>query len=122
MKLITWVALALLSSACTTLRPTDATPEEVQRLIKEENLIAPGDRVKLATANEQVHQFKVQRVDIDGGLVLGKDKAVPIADIVAVETRELSVGKTILLTGGVAYGTLLLILLLAAPAFVMGGA
>ena len=39
---------ALASSACTTLKPTEATPEELQRELLSGTLIQPGDRVAVA--------------------------------------------------------------------------
>jgi hypothetical protein len=51
-------------------------------------------------------------------MVIGPNNSVPIQDIVAVETREFSIGKTAALTGGLA-GVYLILLILAAPAFVL---
>jgi hypothetical protein len=90
-------------------------------MITQENLIEPGDRVRLVTADDAVHKFRVTKVDVDAGLVVGSAEAVPIADIVAVETREVSVGKTAALTGG-AIGIWVLILILIAPAALLAGA
>lgn len=61
-------------------------------------MVKPGDRVQLITADEAVHEFRVTAVDLDAGLIKGKDEAVRIADIVGVETRELSAGKTAAIT------------------------
>jgi hypothetical protein len=111
----------LLASGCTSLRPTEASPEDLQRMITQENLIKPGDRVRLVTADEAVHKFRVTRVDLDEGIVAGRAQAVPITEIVAVETREVSIGKTAVLTGGV-IGAGVLILILIAPALAIGAA
>jgi hypothetical protein len=115
------LTLLLLVSGCTSLRPTEASPEDLQRMITQENLIQPGDRVRLVTADEAVYRFRVTRVDLDEGLIAGRAEAVPIAEIVAVETREVSVGKTAALTGGL-IGAWVLILILVAPALAIGAA
>jgi hypothetical protein len=118
MKLFITAALVLLCCACTTLRPTEASPEELQHRITHENLIEPGDRLRLATADGAVHKFRVTK--IENGMVIGPNDSVPIQDIVAVETREFSIGKTAALAGGMA-GAYLILLILAAPAFVLAG-
>jgi hypothetical protein len=115
------LTLLLLASGCTSLRPTEASPEDLQRMITQEDLIKPGDRVRLVTADEKVYRFRVTSVDLDEGLIAGRGEAVPIAEIVAVETREVSVGKTAALTGGL-IGAWVLILVLIAPAALLAGA
>jgi hypothetical protein len=111
---------ALTSSACTTLKPTEATPEELQRELLSGTLIQPGDRVRLVTADEAVYEFRVTELDVVHGIVIGRDERVAVADIVAVETREVSMGKTALLIGGVGYSVIAIILIVAAPAFLLG--
>ena len=120
MKHIFVLVLLLLSCACTTLRPTEASPADLQRMITHENLFKPGDRVKLATADGSVHKFRVTQIDVDNGLVIGKEESVPIADIIAVETREVSVGKTAALTGGLIVGYVVIAILAATAAFYGG--
>ena len=115
MKYILVLILVLLSCACTTLRPTEASPADLQRMITQENLFKSGDRVKLVTADGRVHKFRVTQIDVDNGLVIGKQQSVQIADIIAVETREVSVGKTAALAGGL-FGIYLIIAILGALA------
>ncbi len=110
-----------LSSACTTLQPVEASPEEVQRLITDEQILEPGMRVRLVTIDETVHEFRVSEVDVEQGLVIGEQAQVPIADVVAVDTREVSVGRTALLVGGLGYGILALLAIALAPALLLGG-
>ena len=52
---------ALASSACATLKPTEATPEELQRELLSGTLIRPGDRVAdvVAAAAGQTYYFQV---------------------------------------------------------------
>lgn len=115
------LAWLLANSACTTLQPTEASPEQLQRLILSENLLKPGQRVRLVTNDEAEHQFRIAEVDLEREVVTGDDEAVLISEIVAVETREVSVGRTALLTGGLAYGGLFLIAIALAPALILGG-
>lgn len=114
------LACTLASAACTTLRPIEASPDEVQRQLLSGQLVQPGDRVRLVTRDEAVHEFRVTEVDLEQGLLIGKDSRVPIADVIAVETRDVSVGKTALLVGGVGYGIGALIAILIAPAVILG--
>ena len=97
------IALALLSSPCTTFKTIEAPPEEVHRLIMTEDILKPGDEVKILTSDGVVHEFRVTRIDRERGLVVGNGDEIPIVEIVALETREISVGRTVLLSGGVAY-------------------
>lgn len=105
------LTLALLSTSCTALKTTEAPPEEVHRLIMTEDILKPGDEVKIVTTDGVVHEFRVARIDRERGLVVGDGGEIPIVDIVALETREISVGRTALLAGGVAYVVLALLAL-----------
>ena len=89
----------ILTSACSTFQPTAASPEQIQRLIISERLVAPGDRVRLVTADNSVYDFRIAAIDIDEGLVIGTTAVIPIQDIVEIETRQLSWIKTGLLLG-----------------------
>jgi len=109
------------NSACTTLQPTEATAGEIQRLILAEGILEPGQRVRLVTRDETEYEFRVTAIDAGNGIVLGKDVAVPIDEIVAVETREISAGRTALLTGGLAWGIGIIIAIAIAPAAILGG-
>ena len=65
---------ALAVFACTTLKPVAATPSEVQRQLLSDQLLEPGDRVRLVTADEAVHEFRVTQSDLEDGIVIGRDK------------------------------------------------
>lgn len=114
-------ASLLVSSGCTTLQPTEASPEELQHLILSEGLLEPGQRVRLVTADEVVHEFRIAEIDLEQGVVIGRDDTVPVAEVVAVETREVSVGRSALLTGGVV-GVGYLIAIAIVPAVILGAA
>ena len=88
----------LLATGCSTLKPVEMPPEEVQLKIAAGELIEVGDTVKIATSDGEVKSFKV--TGITDALVSGDGVEVPIDEIVAVETKEFSVGKTAALAGG----------------------
>jgi len=117
-KQVIVATLALLCSACTTLQPTEVPPERLQHMITHEKLFEPGDRVRLVTTEGEVYKFRVTKLDVEEGLVIGRSHSVPIEDIVAVDTREVSVGKTAALAGGLA-AVWVLLLILAAPGFIL---
>ena len=114
-------ACMTVNSACTTLQPTEANPEELQHLILSEEILEVGQRVRLVTSDEMVHEFRVTGIDSQRGVVHGKNESVAIEDIVAVETREISAGKTALLTGGLVYGIGIIIAIAIAPAAILAG-
>lgn len=125
MKILAVLAVlvsAVVGVACTTLSPKEATPEELQRQPLSGELLKPGDRVRLVKSDESVYEFRVEAIDLEQGVVVGGDKRVPIAELVALETRKVSVGKTVLLVGGVGYSIAAIVLIALAPALILGGA
>ncbi|MDH3752045.1 MAG: hypothetical protein OEU40_15780 [Gammaproteobacteria bacterium] len=82
----------LVASGCTTLKPAEMSLEQLHEQIFAGNIIEVGDSVKIVTADGAIHKFKVSA--ITANRITGKDIELPIADIVAVETREFSRGKT----------------------------
>jgi hypothetical protein len=111
----------VIGPACSSLQPTEASPEEIGRLITAEDLLKPGDRVRLVTADEAVHEFRIDEIDLAQGLVAGEGNSIPIVSIVAVETRKISVGRTAVLTGGLTIGIAMIIAIAIAPAIILGG-
>ena len=111
----------LAGSACTSLSPKEEAPEELRRQLLSGELLQPGERVRLVTSDETVYEFRITEIDLDQGLVIGSDEQVPIADVVAVETRKVSVGKTALLVGGVGYSLIAIVLVAIAPALILSG-
>jgi hypothetical protein len=109
------------SAACSTVKPVEAPPEELQRLITSESLLAPGDRVQLVTTDGSRHEFRVTSVNVDEGLIRGEDEAVPIADVIAVQTRKIAIGKTTALAAGLYVGIGVIIALALAPALLLSG-
>jgi len=111
------VGIVLLTSACTSLQPQEAPPEEIQRLIVTEGLLVPGEKVRIVTADDAVHKFRIVSVDLENAVVNGRDNSVPFAEIVAVETREFAIGKTTALALGAPSGFLILLFLAAGATF-----
>ena len=95
--------LTLVLSACTSFRPAAGGSEDQRDRILAGELVAPGDRVRLTTADGQTHDFRVQTVDVERGALSGRRESVEIAAITALETRELSWIKTGVLIGVLAH-------------------
>ena len=85
-------------TGCTTLKPVELSPDQLQDRLPVGEIIQVGDSVEITTAAGNQHKFKV--TSITNTHVAGKNVEVPIADIVAVGTRETSVVKTLALVGG----------------------
>ena len=98
MKLLTLAVLLLVATGCTSLKPIELAPESLQEKILSDNIINVGDRVKVVTSDGVRSEFKVTAKSEDH--IRGKDVDIPIKDIVALETREFSGGKTSALVGG----------------------
>ena len=86
-----------------------------------DGILEPGQRVRLVTDDEAVHEFRITDVDTEKGLVIGNDELVEVSRIVAFETREISAGRTGLLTGGLVTGIGLIIAIALAPAAILSG-
>ena len=96
------LGLVLLISGCTTFRPVVGTRDEVQRKILDGEALAAGDRVRLTTADGQMHEIRVESVTLDSGMISGERGSVPIKDVVALEQRVRAPAKTWGLVGGLA--------------------
>lgn len=97
-KFVTVFLFILLASGCSTVTPVEMTPEQVQQKISEGEVIGVGDTVKVVTSNGDVYNFKVTAVT--NQQILGNDIEIPIEEVVAIETKEFSAGKTAALAGG----------------------
>jgi hypothetical protein len=80
---------------CTTLRPIEGTPPELQQRIASAELLKTGDRVLITTTDNKSHSFKV--LDVRSGVVEGRSDNVPVNQIASLQKREFSRGKTIAL-------------------------
>lgn len=98
-------ALAIGTSAgCTSLHAVQMPKEDVQEQIASGQLLKPGDRVRLTTADGKVHDFAVTAVDAADGTIKGARDSVRIAEVTTVAKRRVSVGKTLGLVFGVLIG------------------
>ena len=115
-----WVLIILAAwlSGCSTLEPVEMPAEDLQRMILDGELSLEGESVRLVTRDGRTHKYRVTEVDEDARLIRGKDAAVSVNDVVAIETREFSLGKTALLAGG-SYAILGLLALALGPALVL---
>jgi hypothetical protein len=86
---VKWLTTLLLITAvtgCTTLRPIDGSPKELQRLINSGDLLKPGDRVRIVTADQKTHRFAITKVE--AGLIIGSNESVPVDQVMCVEKRQ----------------------------------
>ncbi len=97
-KIVFAVLIILMVSGCSTMKPIEMSPEQVQQKIAAGEVLDVGDKVKIATTDDQIYKFKV--TEVTDKQVRGDDIEVPIDEIVGVETKEFSLGKTAALTGG----------------------
>jgi len=88
-------------AACTTLAPVQLATDDAQQAIATGELLKPGNKVRLITTDGRAHDFAVVAIDTAEGTVEGEKESVRIADIVTVEKRKPSVGKTLGLVLGI---------------------
>jgi hypothetical protein len=86
MKWFTACLLIIAATGCTTMRPIDGSPKELQQLINSGELLKPGDRVRIVTADEKAHRFEVTKVE--AGLIIGSNESVPVDQVMYVEERQ----------------------------------
>jgi hypothetical protein len=98
MKIILAMIVITLANGCTTLRPVEMSPEQLQERIVSGGIIEVGDSVRVFTDDGESHEFTVTAISDDQ--IQGNDVAVPIENIIALESREFSGGKTVALAGG----------------------
>jgi len=115
------IALAAIVSlaGCTTLRPIEGTPAELQQRLNSGNLLKSGDRVSIVTADYKTHVFAVTAVS--AGFIEGRRQSVPVDQVVAVQKRQFSSAKTWVLAGAcvLAIGSIAYAVSQAAPAFAL---
>jgi hypothetical protein len=113
--LITVISFA----GCTTLQPIEGIPPELQQRISSGELLKTGDRVLIVTTDNESHKFKV--TGIRSGLIEGNATSIPVDQVVSVQKREFSTGKTVVLIAGIVLviGGLVAIAAASAPAFAL---
>ncbi len=101
MKCISITVIICVLSGCTSLKPIQMPAEQLQQKITTGQIILVGEKARLITADGK--EYKINVIAVADGLIIAKDVEVPIVDVVAVETRRASAGKTTaLVAGGVA--------------------
>jgi hypothetical protein len=94
MKAIVFMTVVVfLLNACTTLKPIELTPTTVQQRISSGDLIQIGNKYRITTSEEKQYYFIV--TSIDSEYICGKDIKIPTKDILRVEKRAFSMGKTV---------------------------
>jgi hypothetical protein len=83
---------------CTTLRPVEGTAAEIRERILSGQVLKAGDRVRVQTISGGAYAFTV--TDMRDGMISGRDVSIPVTQIAGLLKRELSVGKTAVLVGG----------------------
>ena len=86
MKCFTACALIIALAGCTTLRPIDGSPKELQQCINSGALLKPGDRTRIVTADEKVHRFAITKVE--AGLIVGPNESVPVDEVISLEVEN----------------------------------
>ena len=122
MRRISGMIVLLICFGCSSLKPVKAPPEQLHERISAGEIVRPGDDVRIITTDGKYHEFHVTAVTADtisGKKTWGKKTAVQIADVVTVEVRGFSGGKTTLLAGGTVLFVMLIIA--AGTAALMGG-
>lgn len=98
MKRLLLLFIFLGASGCTTLKPVEMPAEQLQGRISAGEILKVGDSVKIVTTDGSVHKLKLTAVTAD--YIEGKGIRIPVDDVVAVEAREFSGGKTTALAAG----------------------
>ena len=93
MKRFIIAILIVCIAGCTTLRPVAGVRADLEQRIASGELLTPGDRVKIRTADDKVHRFTV--TSIDPKVIYGKRESVPIDQIVSIEKRYFDLEHTV---------------------------
>lgn len=85
MKFFTAWALIIAITGCTTMQPIDGSPTELQRFINAGELLKPGDRARIVTADEKTHRFAI--IKVDAGIIVGANESVPVDQVMSLEVE-----------------------------------
>jgi hypothetical protein len=92
-------AVLVSSTGCTTLRPIEGDPAELQQRINSGDLLKPGDRVVIVASDGRRHRFAIK--SIDAGLIKGRSESVPIEQVASLQQRQFSRAKSAALVIGI---------------------
>lgn len=86
MKCLATCLLIIAVCGCTTLRPIDGNPKELQQFINSGELLRPGDRVRIVTADQKAHRFAVTKVA--AGVIVGPRESIPVDEVTSLEVAQ----------------------------------
>ena len=86
MRWLTACLVIIAVGGCTTMRPIDGSPTELQQFINSGQLLKPGDRVRIVTADEKTHRFAITKVE--AGLIMGPNESVPVDQVMSLEVEN----------------------------------
>jgi hypothetical protein len=99
----TWILMIALAG-CTTLRPIAANQSDFSQRIASGELLKIRDHVIIETVDGQTYEFDI--TSISPATIDGKQRSIPIDQIVTIQKRVLSTKRTLLLVlliaGGIA--------------------
>jgi hypothetical protein len=100
---ITWILIITLTG-CTTLRPIDANQPDLSQRIAAGDLKV-RDHVIIETADWQTYEFDITSISVAS--IDGKQRSIPVDQIVSIQKRVLNTKRTLLLVlliaGGVVF-------------------
>ena len=114
MKFIATMVILLLASGCTTFKPVGLESEKLHEQLYAGEIIHVEDKVKIRTSDGIDYRFEV--LEIKENRIVGSEVNIPIENIVTIDKREFSGGKTALLVGGI-LGAIILMAVVPAPNF-----
>jgi hypothetical protein len=114
--LITWILMITLTG-CTTLRPIDAVQPGLSQRIAAGDLKI-RDHVIIETTDSQTYEFDISSISLAS--IGGKQRVIPVDQIVSIQKRVLNKKRTFLLVlliaGGIVFTVALVSALKAAAA------
>jgi hypothetical protein len=105
----TWF-LMLALAGCTTLRPIAANQPDFSQRIASGELLKIRDHVIIETRDRQTYEFDITSISL--ATIDGKQRSIPIDQIVTIQTRVLNTKRTVLLVLLVAGGVALTVALI----------
>lgn len=99
------LALTVILSGCTSLRPVTGAPEDLRQRINTGALLKAGDSVLIVTTYGKVHRFEV--TGVSDGVIQGRTDSVPVDQLASLEKRVANpLGTATLVIVALAVGSL----------------
>jgi hypothetical protein len=86
MKCFTACVLIIAVTGCTTMQPIDGSPTELQQFINSGELLKPGDRIRIVTADQKAHRITISKVE--AGLIVGPNESVIVDEVMSLEVEN----------------------------------